>query len=245
MRSRIRRDLRLLKTYAAVSSLALVVVSVAAFRQATPSVTEFDEINVHRINIVEADGRTRLVLSNSERQAQAVIDGQVLAPNRDRPAGMIFFNEVGDEVGGLIFSGQETDDGHTAAVSLTFDQWRQDQTVALQYVDSNGGRRSGLAIIDRPHRSLSIFADLDNRLRSATSESERTRLTREWNQEREVLRAETARRVYVGRNRDEVAILELSDAEGRDRLVLSVSAEGQARIRFLDENGDTVREIAP
>ena len=245
MRSKLRRDIRFLKSYAAVSSLALVVVSAAAFRQAGPSIAEFDKINAHRINIVEADGRTRLVLSNSERQAQAVVDGRVLLPDRDRPAGMIFFNEVGDEVGGLIFSGEETDDGHSAAVSLTFDQWRQDQTVALQYVDSNGRRRSGLTIVDRPDRSLAAFGDLDNRLGRATSESERARLTQELDQELEALRAETARRVYVGRNSSEVATLELADSEGRNRLVLSVSPEGQARIRFLDENGDTVREIVP
>ena len=40
MRSKLRRDIGLLKGYAAVSSLALLVVSVAAFRQATPSVPE-------------------------------------------------------------------------------------------------------------------------------------------------------------------------------------------------------------
>ena len=245
MRSNLRRDIRLLKSYAAVSSLALLVVSVAAFRQATPSVAEFDEINAQRINIVEADGRTRLVLSNSERQAQAVFEGRVLLPDRDRPAGMIFFNEVGDEVGGLIFSGQTTDTGHSAFGGLAFDQWRQDQTVAIQYVDSNGRRRSGLTVIDRPNRSLAALADLDNRLRSATSETDRTRLTQELSAEREALRAGTARRVYVGRDRSEVATIELADAEGRNRLVLTVSSEGQARIRFLDENGDPVREIAP
>ena len=66
MRSKLRRDIGLLKGYAAVSSLALLVVSVAAFRQATPSVTEFDEITVQRINIVEADGRTVAVSSDGQ-----------------------------------------------------------------------------------------------------------------------------------------------------------------------------------
>ena len=59
MSSKLRREIRLLKSYAAASSFALLIVSVAAFRQATPSVAEFDEINARRINIVDADGRTR------------------------------------------------------------------------------------------------------------------------------------------------------------------------------------------
>ena len=54
-----------------------------------------------------------------------------------------------------------------------------------------------------------------------------------------------AQRVFVGRNSNETSTLELKDAEGRDRLVLSVTPEGQARIRFLDESGDTVQEIVP
>ena len=206
-----------------------------------PSVTEFDEITVHRINVVEADGTTRLVLSNSERQAQVVVDGQVIAPDRVRPAGMIFFNEVGDEVGGLVFRGAETNDGHSASGSLTFDRWKQDQTMALQYSELNGRYSSGLAIMDRPDRSLGAVADLLNRLHGATSDSERTRLT----QELVARQPGYAQRVFVGRNSNETSTLELKDAEGRDRLVLSVTPEGQARIRFLDDSGDTVQEIVP
>ena len=245
MRSKLRRDIGLLKGYAAVSSLALLVVSVAAFRQATPSVTEFDEITVQRINIVEADGRTRLVLSNSERQAQVTMEGQQIGPDRDRPAGMIFFNEIGDEVGGLVFSGEQTNNGRRAFGLLTFDQWKQDQTFALRYSDTNGRHSAGLLIIDRPDRSNAAAANLMALLDDAASESERARLTEQLNEEIDVLRSETARRMFAGRNSNEAATLELADAEGRNRLVLAVSSDGQASIRFLDENGDPVREIAP
>lgn len=241
MRSKLHRDIGLLKSYAAVSSLALVVVSVAAFRQTTPSVTEFDEINVQRINIVEADGRTRLVLSNGERQAQVTVDGQQLGRDRERPAGMIFFNEVGDEVGGLIFRGAETSDGHSALVSLSFDRWKQDQTAVLRYSERNGRYWSGLTITDRSEQPLTAIADLLVRLDEARSETERTRLL----QEIMARQPGTANRMFAGRDIDGNATIELMDAEGRNRLVLAVSPDGQARIRFLNQNGDTVREIAP
>ena len=241
MRSKLRRDIGLLKSYAAVSSLALVVVSVAAFRQATPPVTEFDEITVQRLNIVEADGRTRLVLSNGERQAQVTVDGQQLGPDRERPAGMIFFNEVGDEVGGLIFRGAETSDGHSALVSLTFDRWKQDQTVVLRYSERNGRYWSGLTVTDRSEQPLTAIAELLVRLDEAASETERARLR----QEIMARQPGTANRMFAGRSMDGNATIDLKDAEGRDRLVLAVTPEGQARIRFLDENGDTVRELAP
>lgn len=51
--------------------------------------------------------------------------------------------------------------------------------------------------------------------------------------------------MFAGRDIDGNATIELMDAEGRNRLVLAVSPDGQAGIQFLDQNGDTVREIVP
>jgi hypothetical protein len=51
--------------------------------------------------------------------------------------------------------------------------------------------------------------------------------------------------VYVGKNLDGAATLSLADAEGRQRLVLSVDTAGAAKIQFLDTTGSVVREIVP
>jgi hypothetical protein len=52
-------------------------------------------------------------------------------------------------------------------------------------------------------------------------------------------------RMYVGKSLEGDATLTLADAEGRDRLVLSVDGAGAARIRFLDDAGGVVRDITP
>ena len=101
MSSRLRREIRLLKLYAGGSTLALVFLTAAAFRAQSPTRPKFDEIDVERINVVEKDGRVRLVIANSERQAVTVVDGQSILPNRKRDAGLIFFNDEGDENGGM------------------------------------------------------------------------------------------------------------------------------------------------
>src|SRR5688572_24965713 len=147
MRRRLRRDIRLLKASAAISTLAITLLTGLGLAQAPPARQRFQEIDVERINVIERDGRVRLVLSNAERQADAVIDGRTIAPGRRRPAGMIFFNEEGDEVGGLVFAGGRQNGIPQASGSLTFDQFKQDQTVALQYAENGGRRRAGLAII--------------------------------------------------------------------------------------------------
>src|ERR671935_502917 len=107
MKRRLRRELRLLQAYALGSLLALAFIAVAAFtRVGAPE--KVDELTVQRLNVVDANGTLRLVISNKDRMHPGVMDGVTI--NRPRPvAGLIFFNDEGDEVGGLAYSGQERD----------------------------------------------------------------------------------------------------------------------------------------
>jgi len=139
----VEHQLRMLRWYAGVSSLVLVYVATTA-AQATMH-RNLSEITVNRINVVKNDGRTRMVISNSARQTPAIVGGKALSPDRKRPAGIIFFNDEGDEDGGLVFQGQK---GKSAA-SLTFDQYQQDQVVGVVYGESNGQRNGGLVVWDR------------------------------------------------------------------------------------------------
>ena len=54
-----------------------------------------------------------------------------------------------------------------------------------------------------------------------------------------------AQRVFVGKTRDRVATVVLSDAQGHSRLALKVDADGDASIEFLDGDGKVVQRIAP
>jgi len=101
VRHSLRRQFFFLRAYALVTSLILIVLAGAAFRQTTPQ--KFGEISVERINLVDADGTLRMVIANKARMHPGVMDGVTI--DRPRPvAGMIFFNDQGDEVGeaGLI-----------------------------------------------------------------------------------------------------------------------------------------------
>jgi hypothetical protein len=237
---RLQRDVRVLKVYAVVATSFLLGGLFLASTHAQTQRQKFTEIDVERINVVEPDGRVRLVLANSQRQAASVVEGRTIAPGRSRAAGMIFFNEEGDEVGGLIFSGHKQDGAARAAGSLTFDQYRQDQTVALQYGEEGGQRRAGLAVIDRPETSLAAIADLLEK-RQATSSADRAAVDREI-----VARGGlSATRMFVGKDPDGNATLVLSDSQGRKRLLLSVDRQGSPKIQFLDAAGKTLREIRP
>ncbi|MFA0811515.1 hypothetical protein [Microbulbifer epialgicus] len=70
------------------------------------STTEFEEISVERINIIEKNGLKRMVLANSDRAPGAEKLGEeVFRPSSPRP-GMIFYNDEGTENGGLYIPGR-------------------------------------------------------------------------------------------------------------------------------------------
>lgn len=199
------------------------------------------ELNVERLNIVEADGRIRMVLANGQRQADAIVEGTVIVPGHQRPAGLIFFNEEGSELGGLVYSGR-TVDGQTQAIGgLTFDRYNQDQTVQMHYAENGASYLAGVRVIDRPATSLAPVADLSERRQATTDPAARAELERQM-MERMGIAAE---RMFVGRTPDNRASLVLSDSQSRARLVLSVDSEGSARVQFLDEDGTVVRELTP
>ena len=160
MTRRLRRDIRLLQAYATVSSLLLVWLAVSAFRQANvaPGGQRIEEITVQRLNVVDGNGTLRLVLAGKDRMHPGVLDGKVI--DRPRPvAGMLFFNDEGDEVGGLTITGQERDGARRANALLAFDQLKQDQTIAIAYSEQNGQRSTGLTVWDRPETRLSDLID--------------------------------------------------------------------------------------
>ena len=236
---KLQRDVRLLKAYALVATLLLGILAFAGFNQAGQK-NRFAEIDVERINIVEKDGRLKMVISNSERQHPGVIDGRMLS--RTRPAGMLFFNDKGDECGGLSFNSNEKDGKASAGALLAFDRFRQDQTVAIQYGEDNGRYSAGLQVWDRPDTSLGEVVDKLQAIQKMADGPEKQQAMQKL---RETAGAGVAQRVFVGKSRDRAAVLTLADPQGRTRIQLMVDAQGVAKLEFLDEKGAVVQSFPP
>ncbi len=179
MRQSLRRQLRFLRAYAALNTFVLAVLATTAFRQST-AIQKFDEINAQRINIVDADGTLRMVISNKDRMHPGVIDGKTI--DRPRPvAGMLFFNDEGDEVGGLTFTGREANGTRQANAGLMFDQLKQDQTIGFSYSEGNGRRTAGFQVWDRSDTRL---GDLIDKLNAANRIADKTTAARVRRQDR-------------------------------------------------------------
>ena len=235
----IRRQLRFLHAYAVTTSLILIVLAVSAFRQAKTA-PNMGEITAERINIVDANGTLRLVISNKDRMHPGVIGGKVL--QRPRPlAGLLFFNDQGDEAGGLTLTGREADGHRVADAGLMFDQLGQDQTIGFDYTEEDGQRTAAFKVWDRPDAPLGDLIDKINAANAIQDQAERNAALAR-------LRATVppaAQRVFVGKTRDRVASVMLADAQGHDRLALKVDAAGNASIEFLDADGKVVQRVGP
>jgi hypothetical protein len=235
----LRRQLRLLQAYVAVSTLVLTVTAVSAFRQA-PRPQNLGEITVERINVVDADGTLRLVIANKDRMHPGVIGGKTL--QRPRPyAGLIFFNDQGDEAGGLTLMGRESGGRRAADSGLFFDQLGQDQTIGFDYTEENGQRVAAFKIWDRPDTPLAdVIAQVNAANAIQDSTARQAALARV-----EAAAPRPAQRVFVGKQRDRAASIQLADAQGRNRLALTVTPDGSASIDFFDAAGTLVRRVGP
>jgi hypothetical protein len=235
MRKTLRRELWFLRVYAIVSGVVLTILTTAAFRQSTQT---FGEITVGRINVADADGTLRMVISNKDRMHPGVMDGVTI--DRPRPvAGMLFFNDEGDEVGGLTFTGRTGEKTRSANAGLMFDQLNQDQTIGISYSETDGRRNAGFTVWDRADSPLSdLIRQLNEANRMTDAAAKEARL--------KAIRASAPpgpRRVFVGKNQDRSATVSLADADGRPRLRLTVDADGNSRIEFLDATGRVVTRI--
>ncbi len=148
MDTQLRRDVRWLKIYALCSTAAFAILALSAFQKPNAAKkTKFEEIDVERINVVEKDGKLRLVISNRDRSPGPIAYGKPFGYAGGSRPGMIFFNDEGSENGGLTFDGKRQPNGkYSSTVHMSFDQYNEDQVIVLQYrrSDPRGGEATGL-----------------------------------------------------------------------------------------------------
>lgn len=241
----LERDVRFLKRYAAVTTVVMLVMAVGAFVR-PPRHEKFTEIDVERINIMEPDGKYRLVISNRPRSIGPIYKGKPFGYAGGNRPGLIFFNDEGTENGGLTFTGARGDDGrYRSSLHMSFDQFNQDQVLNLDYADENGRRRTGFSINDRPDIDIYEWWSTDSSLRKRYG-SDTASLNREmtaWLTPRAKGVPLNAQRMFIGKDPAKNAVLNLSDVNGKPRLRLLVDSLGVARIEFLSADGKVTNTI--
>lgn len=238
----LRRELRLLELWAVVSTVAIGALLLATVRP--PATLRVDTLEVARIDVLNDAGTPALSMAGQGRLPGPTFGGveypQELSGGRTTAAGMIFFNERGDEVGGLTYQGDVTADGYNAWGGITFDQFRQDQVVSVRYSDDGEQRSAGVDVWDRSTTvAIEDLLPLLLALREATGAQ---RDSIEATLQEAAGEGLAAHRVFLG-SQHGAAILLLRDSQSRTRFRVVVDSLDAPRMEFLDESGDVVYSI--
>jgi len=177
------------------------------------------------------------VISNQARQHPGIVNGKIIERSEPRPPGMIFFNQHGDEMGGMIF-GANGETGHFG--TFTWDKVRNDQTIGFRHLEGDDGRySSALEMWQRPNtpidEAMAAYDAAQALTDSVARDSAITAL-----EESGVF---GARRLFFGKGRNDAMVLDMRDIGGRSRIRMSVDADGAARLEFLNAAGDVVHRI--
>ena len=215
---------------------------VSANEQPDSRHADFDQLTVHRINIVEPDGTPRLILSDKAEFPGEPFKGKLIPrPDRNDAAGMLFMNDEGTENGGMLFGGYEGKDGKLSSWGhLSFDEYEQDQTLSLDTSEDGQERFTRYQVNDNSTALVTpeVLSELD-KVRAMADGPEKQKATAAFAAKYPMRLRE---RAALGRDPDKAAVLRLRDPDGHTRILLRVAADGTPTMEFLDASGKVTHQ---
>ena len=241
----VKKQIRFLTGYSIVLTILLFIVLFLIFRMKIKSENLIvEELTAKRINIVEPNGQPRLVLSNVEKSPANLNHGKPFGIPGGNRGGLIFYDDEATECGGLVFSGRKDSNGkYFASGHFSFDQYNQNQVLYLQYLDDNGDRKTGL-YVDDWHNSppypefRRTYKETEKLANGPERDAKLKQLLEPVNGD-----PAFAHRVFIGKDANKSALINLADGKGKTRIQLIVDSNGDAKINFLDEKGKVVYSL--
>jgi len=172
----------------------------------------------------------------------AIMDGKDFLPGHrqsDPISGIFFYNGEGDECGGLIFGSEKNEDGEFfSGRSLTFDQYKQDQLLQIVVDEQKGTQTYGINIFDRPDKPLTEMMEQQRMIESMEEGPAKQAAYEEYHKG-------NARRMFMGKDRQGIVAVKLSDSQGRDRIKVFIDQNDIPRLEFLDSEGNVEYSLPP
>ncbi|MBV8684111.1 MAG: hypothetical protein JO111_14640 [Caulobacteraceae bacterium] len=169
-----------------------------------------DTLTVQRINVVDANGKTRFVIANSDHFPGLIARGKAQAQRSiHAAAGVVFYDENGDEAGGLVLAKLRDEN----IANMTFDYVYQptDGVYVIRRESADGAHwQAGFGISDRrPFQPGQIESSQG-----------------------------VPRIALIDKDRN--AQLVISDVQGHPRIRIGVDATGEPQIQTLNADGKVV-----
>ena len=236
MEKRLERKINFLMGYAALTTFFILFLALSGFNK-NNGVEKMEELVVKKITVVGEDNSPRMVLSNETRQHSGRMNGKDWE-KRERPAGIIFFNNEGDECGGLVYQAKEKEGKLISGMSFTMDNYKDDQVLQIlndeYYADGKAFIERGISINQYP-----LGTNIDDRnkkleeLKTIKDDKERKQKINE------LFKNEGAvNRLFIGRTKGNSSGLFLSGPDGQPKMMIYVDEKGNPKIQTFNEKGE-------
>jgi len=226
-----KKELLFLRAFAFSLTAAMLLITTFAFKNKST----FDTIDVKRINIIEDDGTVKMLITNAENFPSKgdEVNG-IIYHKRTKRAGLLFYTEDGKECGGLIYDGRKTEKGHSAGLSLTFDQYDGDQVMQLITTDQKVGN-------NRYKSGRLVFNDLGDNQTQETS----TRIGEELNGIKDLNKRREKREEYRKKGMlGSVTRIALGQTPGKQNGLFLYDDKGKTRAKFIIDKDNSIKLIA-
>ena len=230
------RKINFLMAYAVASTLFISFLAMSSF-SSNDRINKFDEIEVKKITVLGEDNLPRIVLSNESRQHSGRFNGKDME-KRERPSGIIFFNNQGDECGGLVHQSKIKDGKTTSGMSFTMDNYNDDQVVQIlndeYYADGKAYIQRGININQYP-----IGSNMEERNKKIEEIKKITDKTERNLKLKEVMEKEgSVNRLFIGRTKGNSSGLFLSGPDGKPKMMIYVDEKGNPKIQTFNDKGE-------
>jgi hypothetical protein len=236
MDKKVEQKVNFLVAYAIISTLFISFLALSSFGK-KDKIENFDELIVKKLTVIGEDNLPRMVLSNENRQHSGRMNGKEWA-KRERPSGIIFFNNQGDECGGLVYQAKVKEGKTISGMSFTMDNYKDDQVLQIlndeYYAEGKTFIERGISINQFPEGT-----NIDDRnkkleeLKAIKYDKERKSKTRE------LLQKEgSVNRLFIGRTKGNSSGLFLSGPDGKPKMMIYVDEKGNPKIQTFNEKGE-------
>jgi hypothetical protein len=233
---KLERKINFLTAYAVLSALVISFFTLSSFSNKDKT-EQFEELIVKKITVIGEDNLPRMVLSNETRQHSGRMNGKEWE-KRERPSGLIFFNNEGDECGGLVFQTKEKDGKIISGMSFTMDNYKDDQVVQIlndeYYSNGKAYIKRGLSINQYP-----VGSNVDER----NEKLKQLRTIEDKEERKEKINAlmekeGAVNRLFIGKTKGNSSGLFLAGPDGAPKMMIYVDENGEPKIQTFTENGE-------
>jgi hypothetical protein len=236
MNKKLERKINFLTAYAVLSAIIISFFALSSFSQKDKN-EKLDELTVKKITVIGEDNLPRMVLSNETRQHPGRMNGKEWE-KRERPSGIIFFNNQGDECGGLVFQTKEKDGKIISGMSFTMDNYKDDQVLQIlndeYYADGKAYIKRGISINQFPVGSN--IDERNNKLKELRAIADKKERKEKINKLME--KEGSVNRLFIGKTKGNSSGLFLAGPDGSPKMMIYVDDKGVPKIQTFTENGE-------